>query len=84
MIPLAGSKLTPKQMPQTPRRHLHRGAARTTTGRVHLGLVGSPCAFSVDEGSSTELEHPILSWVETASAAKVADLLHEIRIECRN
>jgi hypothetical protein len=31
----------PKQIPQSPQRHLHREAARTTTGRVHMGLVGS-------------------------------------------
>ena len=31
----------PKQAPQSPKRHLYRAAARTTTDRVHLGLVGS-------------------------------------------
>jgi hypothetical protein len=38
---LREQKLRPKRMPQLSQRHLHRGAARTTTGRVRMDLAGS-------------------------------------------
>jgi len=33
--------LRPKQVPQSTPRYLHRGAVRTTTGRVHMDLSGA-------------------------------------------
>ena len=41
--------LRPKQLPQSTQRYLHRGAARTTTGRVHMGLVGSSYEINSDD-----------------------------------
>ena len=66
-------------MPQSTQRYLHRAAARTTTGRVHLGLVGSSYEIMAD-GKRRFHDWNSRSdwWVESLSAGQVGLL------GCRN
>ena len=59
-------------MPQSTQRYLHRAAARTTTGRVHLGLVGSSYEIMAD-GKRRFHDWNSRSdwWVELLSAGQV-------------
>ena len=52
-------------MPQSTQRYLHRAAARTTTGRVRMGLVGSSYEIiSGDEGRFHDWNRRSEWWVE--------------------